>query len=328
MPCLKSNKFISFVASIFFMKNKEFMAFGSALGAAFFWSFSFIWFKIAYLGYNPITVVIFRLAISAGLITLIAWGLKRLQKPSRKDFRLFLLMALFEPFIYFLGESYGLMYVSPTVAAVIVATIPLISPVAAWYFYREKLKWMNSAGLLFSFAGVALVVLNGSFRFEASPLGVGLEFMAVLAAISYSVVLRNLVGRYNTLTIIAYQNIIGVVLFLPIWLTFEFNDFLTRPFHPEAFRAIIFLAVFASTLAFVFFTQSIRQLGVNRSNTFINLIPVFVAILSFFILKESLEFQQIIGIVIVVAGLFLAQIKRKNRKNEMEPVEITTQRKG
>jgi len=184
------------------------------------------------------------------------------------------------------------------------------------------------AGLLFSFAGVGLVVLNGSFQFEASPLGVGLEFMAVLAAISYSIVLRNLVGRYNTFTIIVWQNLIGVVLFLPFWFIFEFNDFLTRPFHPEAFRAIVFLAVFASTLAFVFFTQSIRQLGVTRSNTFINLIPVFVAILSFFILNDKLELQQIAGIVIVVTGLFLAQIKVKKKKEDLEPVEITTQRKG
>jgi drug/metabolite transporter (DMT)-like permease len=106
-------------------------------------------------------------------------------------------------------------------------------------------------------------------------------------------------------------------LFLPVWLIVDFNDFISRPFHAEAFRAIILLAVFASTLAFVFFTQSIRQIGVNRSNSFINLIPVFVAILSFFVLKEELGGQQIIGILVVVAGLFLAQIKRKrNFKNQ------------
>jgi drug/metabolite transporter (DMT)-like permease len=304
------------------MKNKEILAFGAALGAAFFWSFSFIWFKIAYLGYNPVTVVIFRLAIAAILITVIAAFLKRLQKPSKKDFWLFVLMAFFEPFIYFLGESYGLKYVSSTVAAVIVATIPLISPVFAWYFFREKLKWMNVFGLLFSFFGVGLVVLNGSFKFDASPLGVGLEFIAVLAAIAYSIVLRNLVSRYNTLSIIAYQNIIGIVLFLPVWLIVDFNDFVSRPFHPEAFRAIILLAVFSSTLAFVFFTQSIRQIGVNRSNSFINLIPVFVAILSFFVLKESLESQQIIGILVVVAGLFLAQIKRKRKPANQKGFEV------
>ncbi len=310
------------------MKNKDFLAFVAALGAAFFWSFSFIWFKIAYQGYNPLTVVIFRLTISALLMVIISIGMKRLQKISPKDFRFFILMSFFEPFLYFIGESYGLKYISSTVAAVIVATIPLISPVVAWYFYQERIKWMNAMGLLFSFVGVGLVVINGSFRFDASPKGISLEFLAVLAAISYSVVLRKLVGRYNTFTIIIWQNLIGAVLFLPFWLLFEFNDFLTRPFHPEAFRAIIFLAVFASTLAFVFFTQSIRQLGVNRSNTFINLIPVFVAILSFFILGENLDFQQLTGIVIVVAGLFLAQIKRKKKKMGIEPLEITTQRKG
>ena len=304
------------------MKNKEILAFGSALGAAFFWSFSFIWFKVAFLGYNPVTVVIFRLTIAAALISIIAAFLKRLQKPTKKDLWLFVLMAFFEPFIYFLGESYGLKYVSSTVAAVIVATIPLISPVFAWYFFRERLKWMNAAGLAFSFFGVGLVVLNGSFQFDASPLGVGLEFIAVFAAIAYSIVLKNLVSRYNTLSIIAYQNIIGVVFFLPVWLVVDFNDFITRPFHQEAFRAIILLAVFSSTLAFVFFTKSIRSIGVNRSNSFINLIPVFVAILSFFILKEELGGQKIIGIMVVVAGLFLAQIKRKRKEVKQEMSEI------
>lgn len=303
------------------MKNKDYLAIGSALGAAFFWSFSFVWFKIAFLAYNPITVVIFRLTISAVLITVIAVIFKRLQKPTRKDLRLFVLMAFFEPFIYFLGESYGLKYVSPTVAAVIVATIPLFSPLAAWYFHKEKVKWMNIAGLLFSFIGVGFVVLNGSFKLDASPLGVSLEFMAVFAAIAYSIILKNLASRYNTLTIIAYQNIIGIVFFFPIWLIVDLNTFIHTPFHPQAFRAIVLLAVFSSTLAFVFFTQSIRQIGIIRSNTFINLIPVFVAVISFIILKEELGLQKITGIVIVVAGLFLAQIKLKPRNGKQENKE-------
>jgi drug/metabolite transporter (DMT)-like permease len=304
------------------MKNKDFMAIAAALGAAFFWSFSFVWFKIAFLAYKPITVVIFRLAISAVLITVIAWALKRLQKPTRKDFRLFVLMAFFEPFIYFLGESYGLQYVSSTVAAVIVATIPLLTPVAAWYFHKEKVNRMNLIGLLFSFVGVSLVVLNGSFQFDASPLGVGLEFMAVFAAIAYAIVLKSLAARYNTLTIIAYQNIIGMILFLPIWLVLDFNDFLTTPFHAEAFRAILLLAVFSSTLAFVFFTQSVRHMGVTKTNTFINLIPVFVAILAFIILKDELGPQKIVGILVVVAGLFLSQLKKRNGKGKDVAVEV------
>ena len=304
------------------MKNKEYLAIASALGAAFFWSFSFVWFKIAFLAYKPITVVIFRLAISALLIFIIAWSLKRLQKPEKRDYRLFLLMAFFEPFLYFLGESYGLQYVSSTVAAVIVATIPLFTPVVAWYFHKEKISKMNFVGLMLSFVGVSLVVLNGQFQFDASPLGVGLEFMAVFAAIAYAIVLKSLAARYNTLTIIAYQNLIGVFLFLPIWLAIDFNDFLNTSYHPQAFRAIILLAIFSSTLAFVFFTQSVRQMGVTKANTYINLIPVFVAILAFFILKDELGAQKIIGILVVVTGLFLSQLKKNSKKRTTGAVEV------
>ena len=310
-----------FCPQIDLMRNKDLVSYLYALGAAFFWSFSFIWFKIAYLGYNPITVVIFRLAISAVLIIVIGIFLKQLRMPKRNDFGLFVLMAFFEPFIYFLGESYGLKYVSSTVAAVIVATIPLISPLAAWYFFRERLKWMNLAGLLLSFLGVGMVVLNRSLGFDASPLGVGLEFIAVFSAIGYSVVLKNLASRYNTITIIAFQNIIGIIFFLPVWLKVDYADFLQRQFHPQAFRAIVLLAVFSSTLAFVFFTKCIRQIGVNRTNSFINLIPVFVAILSYFVLNENLGVIKIAGILVVVGGLFLAQIKLKKPFSVMKSVE-------
>lgn len=210
-----------------------------------------------------------------------------------------------------MGESHGLTYVSSTVAAVIVATIPLLSPIAAWYFFREKVTWKNIAGFALSFVGVALVVLNGSFRFDAPPIGIALEFLAVFSAIAYSIVLRKLVFRYNTFTIIAYQNLIGIFFFLPFWLIFDLKEFLATPFHPQAFRAILLLAVFASTLAFMLFTQSIRKIGVNRSNTFVNIIPVFVAVLSFFVLNEELGFQKIIGIIVVIAGLFLAQTRRR-----------------
>jgi drug/metabolite transporter (DMT)-like permease len=293
------------------MKSKDLLAYGSALGAAFFWSFSFVWFKIAYIAYKPITVVLFRLIISVTLILIIGLALKRLQKPTRKDAWLLVIMAFFEPFLYFLGESYGLKYISSTVAAVIVATIPLLSPIAAWYFFHEKVRWMNILGFIFSFIGVALVVFDGSFRLNASPLGVGLEFIAVFGAIAYSIVLRSVVFRYNTLTIIIFQNIFGILMFLPIWLTVDLKDFLNTPFNPQAFRAIVLLAVFSSTLAFIFFTQSIRQIGVNRSNTFVNLIPAFVAVFSFIILNEALGVQKILGILVVIAGLFLAQIQRK-----------------
>jgi drug/metabolite transporter (DMT)-like permease len=223
----------------------------------------------------------------------------------------FVLLAFFQPFLYFMGESFGLKYVSSTVASVIVATIPLFAPLLAWYFYKEQLSRMNMAGLAVSFAGVIMVVMNRDFTFSASPLGVFLEFIAVFSAIAYSTVLRKLSFRYSTFTIIAWQNLFGIGMFFPFWLAFEAKDFIITPFHWEAFRAILLLSFFASSLAFIFFTFSIRHLGINRSNTFIYMIPVFVAIFARIILNEALTFQKAAGICIVISGLFLAQINRK-----------------
>lgn len=283
----------------------------AAMLSMIFWSFSFVWVKIAYLAYGPLTVIFFRLIISVSLLVIFSLFVKKLQKLQSKDYKIFILLALFEPFLYFMGESYGLLYVSSTVAAVIVATIPLFAPIAAWYFFRERLSLMNIAGLILSFIGVCLVILNRDLSFSASPKGVMLEFMAVFAAIGYSSVLRKLAFRYNTFTIITYQNLIGIFMFLPFWTFFEAGGFMQTPFHWQAFRAIILLSVFASTFAFILFTYSVRTIGINRSNMFVNLIPVFVAIFAWFILGDQLTIQKFTGIVVVIAGLFLAQIRRR-----------------
>jgi drug/metabolite transporter (DMT)-like permease len=292
-------------------ENRDLKPMGAALLSMIFWSFSFVWVKIAYLAYGPLTVIFFRLIISVGLLFIFSFFLRRLQKLARKDYGIFILLALFEPFLYFMGESYGLLYVSSTVAAVIVATIPLFAPITAWYFFKERLSLMNIAGLFISFLGVCLVILNNDLSFSASPKGVMLEFMAVFAAIGYSTVLRKLAFRYNTFTIIFFQNFIGIFMFLPFWSIFEAGGFINTPFHWQAFRAIVLLSVFASTFAFILFTYSVRSIGINRSNMFVNLIPVFVAIFAWFILGDQLTVQKFIGISVVICGLFLAQIRRR-----------------
>lgn len=293
---------------------------GAAILSMIFWSFSFVWVKIVYEAYGPLTTVLFRLLISAGLMLVFTLLSRKLQRIQPGDLKFFVLLAFFEPFLYFMGESYGLKYVSSTVASVIVATIPLFTPVVAWYFYKEKLSKTNVLGLVITFFGVSLVVLDSSFNFTASPLGVALEFLAVAGAIGYASLLKGISHRYNTFTIITYQNLVGAIFFLPFWIGFEANNFTNIPFHPEAFWAIIKLAIFASTFAFILFTYSVRNIGINKSNIFINIIPVFVAVIAYLVLGDRLNFHQMVGIAIVISGLFLAQINWKRKKNVSDPI--------
>lgn len=301
------------------MKNKTIQYYGAALLAMFFWSFSFVWFKIAYKTYEPMTVVLIRLSLSAAIMFFVAKVLGKLQPLKKRDAGWMVLLSFFEPFLYFMGESFGLKYVSSTVAAVIVATIPLFTPFAAWYFHREKLSWPNFTGLLISFFGVSLVVFDLSSGLSASPLGITLEFLAVLSTIGYAVILKKMTADYNGYTIISYQNLFGALMFLPFWGIFEAREAFLTPYSAEAFSAIVKLAVFASILGFIFFTHSIRHLGINQSNMFVNVIPVFVAIFSFFILGDEITVQKMFGIAVVIAGLFLAQLKRRKRKDGTYP---------
>ena len=306
------------------MQNKKgFQVYGAVVLSMACFALSFVWFKVANVSYGPITIVLFRLVISSLLLFPIIKFSKRLVMPDKKDFKFLLLLTFFEPFLYFMGESFGLQYLSSTVGAVIIATIPLVSPFAAYLFYKEKITFRNIVGILISLLGVTMVIYEIGMGLIASPIGVLLQFSAVFSAVGYTVVLHKISSRMNNLSIIFFQNVIGSVYFLPFWLIFEKNRFLNTPFDTDGFMAIIYLAIFASTLAFVFFTFSVRQIGLTKANMFTNTIPVFTAIFAWIILGDQLTLQKIVGILVVISGLFFAQMKFKKRYKGPDPIPRT-----
>ena len=295
------------------MGQKKGVVYLAIIFAMIFWSFSFVWVKEVYVAYGPLTTVFIRLVIATSLLMIYGRLTRKLIKIERKDYRAFILLAFFEPFLYFMGESFGLQYVSSTMGAMIIATIPLFSPIAASRYYGEKLSVRNLIGIILSFVGVGIVVFDSSFNFIASPLGIALEFLAVFSAIAYTVVLKDLSHKYNPTTIITYQNFIGIFFFLPLWLIFESKSMLSTPFNLPAFIAILKLAIFASCIAFILYTYSIKNLGINNANMFINIIPVLTAVFAWYILGDSLTVRKIVGIGVVIAGLFIAQVKMNKR---------------
>ena len=295
------------------MRQKKGVVYLAIIFAMIFWSFSFVWVKEVYVAYGPLTTVFVRLLIATSLLMIYGRITRKLVKIEKQDYLAFILLAFFEPFLYFMGESFGLQYVSSTMGAMIIATIPLFSPVAASKYYGEKLSVRNLIGIILSFIGVGIVVFDSSFNFIASPLGIALEFLAVFSAIAYTVVLKDLSHKYNPTTIITYQNFIGIFFFLPLWLIFESKTMFGTPFNLPAFVAILKLAIFASCIAFILYTYSIKNLGINDANMFINIIPVLTAVFAWYLLGDTLTIRKIVGIGVVITGLFIAQVKMNKR---------------
>jgi len=303
------------------MKSKKWLVYLAVILAMIFWSFSFVWVKEVYRVYGPLTTVLFRLIIASMLLLAFAVATGKMMKIERKDLGTFVLLAFFEPCLYFMGESYGLLFVSSTIGAVIIATIPLFSPLAANRFHGEKTSLRTFLGILLSFIGVSIVVFDSSFNLTVSPLGIGLEFLAVLSAIFYTVVLKKLAVKYNPTSIITYQNLLGIIYFLPLWFIFEFRDFTSIPFNFTAFAGILKLSVFASCIAFIFYAHSVKILGINSVNIFINIIPVFTALFAWYILDDPLTVRKFVGIAVVISGLLLAQVKLKKSTEEIVAIQ-------
>jgi drug/metabolite transporter (DMT)-like permease len=276
--------------------------------AMIFWAFSFIWFKIANRTFHPITIVFIRLLFSAILMTVFLVTTKNYMKIKKSDRKLFIMLALFEPFFYFLGESFGLTYVSATVCSVLISTIPVFATIGAWLIFKEKLRAINYAGIILSFIGVLVFILNSDGSISFSIKGLALLTLAVLSAVGYNLTLSRLVGTYSPVYIVNVQNLIGAVLFLPLFLIFDFKHFISTPFTFEMFKPIIELAIFASCGAFILFAWSVKNMGITKANVFSNCIPVFTALFSFILMGDKLTFQNVAGMGIVIAGLFMSQI--------------------
>lgn len=298
------------------MDRQKFTLYTSLVLAMLFWGFTFVFYKYAFQSFKPLTIIIFRLSISVVFIYLASVLLKKTQKVSKKDFKYLILLAFFEPFLYFLGETYGMELVSSTLGAVIIATIPLIVPIGAYVFFSERLSRINLLGLFISSVGVVAVITTGEGEWYVTLKGTILMFLAVFSAVGYTLLVKKLVDSYNGFTITIWQNLFGAAMIFPVFSIFEFRHAVSTTPSLNPLLALIYLGVFGSSITFILFTRAVRELGAAKANIFANLIPVFTAVTAFFMLKEEMPLMKVAGIALVLGGLILSQLgtfKRKNR---------------
>lgn len=277
------------------------------------WSFSFIWYKQVFLYYRPVTVIVLRLVIAIPLLFILSLAAGKLQRIRRIDLKWFILLGFFEPFLYFMGECYGMNLITPSLGAIIISLIPLMAPIPARYFFREKFSFSNYVGLFISLTGLLLVVTGDRNAKPVAIAGVLLMLLAAVSAVCHSIFVRKLSEFYGSFTIVTYQSTFGLVYFIPVFAFTDFHLFIHQTHTFASLLPVIKLAVFASTMAFLLFVYSIKNLGMARTNVFVNLIPVFTAILSYFIIHEKFGLTKIAGILVVVAGLIFSQVTHMRR---------------
>lgn len=290
----------------------------SSLFAITLWGMSYIWTDKLIALNIPIFYFVFVRILLAGLVLFLfnaAYGrIKRIQK---KDFPKFLLLAFFEPFIYFICETYGLKETgSPTLSAMIIATIPIFSIGAGILFFKEKVNFINVIGILFSLVGIVMVAMAKGELGENFIWGVVLLLIAVIAEVGHASVTKSLSSNYSSQVIVMYQFLIGSIYLFPLFLWKGIGDFSVETyFSPEVWYPLICLSILCSSLAFSLWVSTIKSLGVAKSSIFSALIPVAAAIIAWILGHEMLNSRQWIGIAVSTLGVIMSQYTIKQKKN-------------
>ena len=286
--------------------------------AAIVWGISFIITKELFRTEEHITVFIiltFRLLLATA-VTIPALLLFKKMEPIRKgDLKWFLLLALFEPFIYSICETSGVQLVSGSMASIVVATIPLFVPFGMAVAYKEKVRAVTLVGIVLSLVGLAVMLLpGGKENLDANPLGLAWLAGAVLIAVFFTIVLVKLVDRYRPFTITAYQNLFGCLYFIPFMLIFNGESLPLLSYSGKMIVMLLVLGVFCSTLAYVCYNIGVARLGASPACIFTNAIPVFSLIAAILIGQEQLTWIKPVGIAIVIVGVVIAQLPERGKK--------------
>ena len=295
------------------------LTYSASIFAITLWGMSYIWTDKLIALNIPIFYFVFVRILLAGIVLFLfntAYG--RIKRIQRQDWPKFLLLAFFEPFIYFICETYGLKITgSPTLSAMVIATIPIFSIGAGMLFFKEKVNFINIIGILFSLVGIVMVAMAKGELGDRFIWGIVLLLIAVIAEVGHASITKSLAGNYSSQIIVMYQFLIGSIYLFPLFLTKGLKGFDAEVyFSPEAWYPLICLAVLCSSLAFSLWVSTIKNLGVAKSSIFSALIPVAAAIIAWVLGHEYLNSRQWIGIFVSTIGVIMSQYTIKNKISE------------
>lgn len=289
------------------------------LVTVFFWGMSFLWSDAVLDQGVPVFTFIFtRMVLAATVLTLFSLLTGQLQRIRKGDLKWFAAMTAFEPFLYFLGETFGLKITgSPTLCSVIIATIPVFTLIVGQIFFKEKLSTLNRIGVFVAVAGVIAFILIGGSLHTEYLYGIAVLFLAVIGSTGYTAICKKLVDKgYNAFSIVTWQFILAVGYFLVPFLLFDAATWTPAYLSWPVLRPILALAVLCSGVAFVLYAACVRHIGMSRTVVFLPLVAIVSAIASQIMGQDSLMPLQMVGIVVAMAGVVMAQYTKGETVNE------------
>ena len=298
------------------MKPKHWLVF-LLLGAI--WSSSFMWIKIAVQEIGPITLVAFRVLFGL-LFGVVVIYIQRIQWPrTRKEWTPLLILSIANIAIPFFLISWGEQAIDSAVASILNATTPLFTILVAHFLLQDdKMTAPKVLGLLMGFAGVVILMSKDIGTSLGSVLG---QFAVVLASAFYAG--GAVYARRTTQDLPGIMRSAGPLLPATVlmWLMmFAVESPVKFPQLGITWIALLFLGVLGSGLAFVMSYYLLHEIGPTRTSMVTYLFPLGGVILGVLFLNEELSWQLVVGAVLIVLSLVVANMQSQKQGQSVKQI--------
>ncbi len=262
---------------------------------------------------DPASITALRWVIVAGILLPICWrSLIRHATVLRQRAGYLILMGLmgftiFNLLFYWAGHETTALNI-----ALMQAVMPAVIMLGAFLFLRQPITPLQWMGMALAFFGAVTVTSQGEFgRLASLSLNVG-DAMMLLASLfysAYSLMLRDRPAMPNLVffTAIACSAAGSALIFLA-------GDIALHGFHAPTgagWLVLIYIALFPSLLAQIFFIRAVELIGASRAGLFSNLVPIFGAGLAVLFLNESFALFHAVALILILGGITLSELGRR-----------------
>jgi drug/metabolite transporter (DMT)-like permease len=186
-----------------------------------------------------------------------------------------------------------------------------MSIIMARIFLKERIGWMKLLGLVFCITGVLFLLSAGNFKnllghkYSTGDLWV---LVAAFCFAVYNTLVKKKPSSISPTNFLFVAFVFGTIMLFPFYM-WEINHTAAVVYNGDLFFAILYLGLGASVICFLIWNIAINKLGAGRTALFGNLIPVFSSIEAVLILHEQFTWVHIVSMIIVFAGILLANLR-------------------
>ncbi len=285
------------------------------------WAVNFIAAKIGLLYLPPLAMASFRVVLAGTVMVPLyhfasrlpafaeASNLRRVRFTAR-DLWTFFYLGFFGVTVNQMCFTIGLYFTHVSHAAVLVGLGPIYILTLAVLLGLERATGHKVVGMLIALVGVAVLASeNGISAHSASVEGDTITMTGSIGFAIYAVLGKRVTGKYDSLTMTAFNHFAGALIVLPLAIHEARALNLAHQAHPwqlpwQAWAALLYMAIFGSALAYVFYFWLLRYLEASQLSAFTYLLPVLATILGILWLGEKGSWSQVVGGVLALGGVY------------------------